>query len=103
VNDGILSADLIGTSVGQTNSNITTISRPKKPYGTLCGLRIVELQFTSFTVHISIGFCPYKDKRIKFLSLVFYGEMVEWFKALVLKTSDVNSVRGFESHSLLLP
>ena len=29
-----------------------------------------------------------------------YGEMSEWFKELVLKTSDPATGRGFESHSL---
>ena len=29
-----------------------------------------------------------------------HGEMAEWFKALVLKTSDVARHRGFESLSL---
>lgn len=29
----------------------------------------------------------------------FYGQMSEWFKELVLKTSDAANVRGFESHS----
>ena len=61
---------------------------------------IVELQFTTLTVHISTWICPYKDKRIEFLSLVFHGEVVEWFKATVLKTVDVNSIREFESHLL---
>ena len=34
------------------------------------------------------------------VALVFRGEMAEWFKALVLKTSDVARHRGFESLSL---
>ena len=34
------------------------------------------------------------------VALVFRGEMAEWFKALVLKTSDVERHRGFESLSL---
>ena len=29
-----------------------------------------------------------------------HGEMSEWFKELVLKTSDSERNRGFESHSL---
>ena len=29
----------------------------------------------------------------------FYGQMSEWFKELVLKTSGAANVRGFESHS----
>ena len=29
-----------------------------------------------------------------------YGEVSEWFKELVLKTSDVARHRGFESHPL---
>ena len=32
--------------------------------------------------------------------LVVQGEMAEWLKALVLKTSDVERHRGFESLSL---
>ncbi len=31
---------------------------------------------------------------------LFHGEMSEWFKELVLKTSDSERDRGFESHSL---
>ena len=34
------------------------------------------------------------------ISIVGYGEMAEWLKALVLKTSDVERHRGFESLSL---
>ena len=37
---------------------------------------------------------------IQYLSLVPHGEMAERFKALVLKTSDVERHRGFESLSL---
>ena len=29
-----------------------------------------------------------------------YGEVSEWFKELVLKTSDASRPRGFESHPL---
>ena len=29
-----------------------------------------------------------------------YGEVSEWFKELVLKTSDIARYRGFESHPL---
>ena len=35
-------------------------------------------------------------------TLVWFGEMAEWLKALVLKTSDVERHRGFESLSLRL-
>ncbi len=31
---------------------------------------------------------------------LFHGEVSEWFKELVLKTSDSERGRGFESHSL---
>ena len=37
---------------------------------------------------------------VKYFSLVKHGEMAERFKALVLKTSDVERHRGFESLSL---
>ncbi len=42
---------------------------------------------------------------LKCFLLVMYGEMAERLKALVLKTSDVERHRGFESLSLrqLLP
>ena len=44
------------------------------------------------------------DKRRQFWYNKFrgfiWGEMAEWFKALVLKTSDVERHRGFESLSL---
>ena len=32
--------------------------------------------------------------------IVTFGEVSEWFKELVLKTSDVARHRGFESHPL---
>ena len=34
------------------------------------------------------------------MNIAGYGEMAEWLKALVLKTSDVERHRGFESLSL---
>ena len=34
------------------------------------------------------------------LALRYYGEVSEWFKELVLKTSDPERDRGFESHPL---
>ena len=37
---------------------------------------------------------------LKYHLLVMHGEMAERFKALVLKTSDVERHRGFESLSL---
>ena len=42
------------------------------------------------------------DKRsvICYNNIRWLGEMAEWFKALVLKTSDVARHRGFESLSL---
>ena len=41
------------------------------------------------------------DKIIKSLKdSEKYGEVSEWFKELVLKTSDTATYRGFESHPL---
>jgi hypothetical protein len=34
------------------------------------------------------------------MKLILYGEVAERFKALVLKTSDAATHRGFESHPL---
>ena len=39
--------------------------------------------------------CPYQN-----LISVIYGEVSEWLKELVLKTSDAETHRGFESHPL---
>ena len=36
----------------------------------------------------------------KELCRIHYGEVSEWFKELVLKTSDSERDRGFESHPL---
>ena len=32
--------------------------------------------------------------------MIYFGEVSEWFKELVLKTSDSERDRGFESHLL---
>ena len=42
------------------------------------------------------------DRNLKFYYNPYctFGEVVEWFKALVLKTSEANHLRGFESHPL---
>ena len=34
------------------------------------------------------------------IKYALYGELSEWFKELVLKTSDTATYRGFESHTL---
>lgn len=41
-----------------------------------------------------------KVSLLKKSKLNQYGEVSEWFKELVLKTSDSERGRGFESHSL---
>ena len=40
------------------------------------------------------------ESDIMIIAGLIQGEMAEWFKALVLKTSDVARHRGFESLSL---
>lgn len=42
----------------------------------------------------------FKVSLFKKSKLNLYGEVSEWFKELVLKTSDSERGRGFESHSL---
>ena len=42
------------------------------------------------------------DRIKKSLAAIKYGEVSEWFKELVLKTSDSERDRGFESHLLRL-
>ena len=59
----------------------------------IVSIRGVELRFAAFSFY----------DIIKNVNEMLLGEVSEWFKELVLKTSDPARDRGFESHLLRQP